>query len=953
MTTGPITAALEAEVRDKIQRSHIIVWLDTAGHYTPFVDALAARHVAADFPYPVVAFRGSFLETLFALEPFGDSVEKPHLLVHVPGHNKLTIRKTPLLEIYEAGTGYERALDTLVREVATGRVPPEEIERHLAIPARSLAGAETWLAEQTAGGRDAFTRTLEAMDLAPLVEGLVGRGGREGEPSELAALGAHLNRQVGMDEAWIQWVLGGRGARNRDELGVALGAWLLCVEYVNDLERQPHLQALARLHRGSLSKPLVARCTDLTRGLRERGDLYERLADEVQALLREERDAVAPEDLGRIDTFRFEEARVLEGALEALQQGQWDKAQGFATAREGDKSFWLVRDPMRRQAWTIAGDAARFGAVMAAAPRPLHGARSLADGVQRYTQGGARVDRAHRHFEQTWQRLWDPRVPHLEALKEIRRKLQRLYRTWADRLASDFSALCMQHGFLPGAELQQRNIFEHVVLPLTLGADKVAYFVIDAFRYEMATELCEEITGPGAIVDLGSRLAELPTITSVGMNVLAPVVASGRLWPALESGSFGGFRNGEYTIKTPDDRARAMGERSGVQVLLLTLAEVCETENTALKRRIAQAKLILVHSKEIDEAGEVGVGIRTFASTLRDIKAAWHHLQGAGVKQFVFTADHGFLLQDETTREHPYGKRTDPSRRHVFAEEQRREAGTTCVPLTELGYDRAPGYLLFREDTTTYATGTKGATFVHGGNSPEERIIPVLTVRRKSEAAGGTSPYLVEATAERDLAGMRCIRLRVVLVPGSSFSLGFAAVSEIEIGLRVPERPDVELTIKDVRNPGTVRNGRIAAKVGEEWIDVYFALEGPIDDKVRVEAFHPLGVQRVTPITPVALFAVDGRHGRTQPPNIPYAMVTARPAGAWQASLPDDATRRVFLHIDEHGALTEEELVGMVGSPRAARRFAAEFDTFVGRVPYRIHIEQTGTGKRYVKDREK
>lgn len=857
--------------------------------------------------------------------------------------------------MYEAGTGYEKSLDTLVRDVATGRVPPEAIERYLDVPRRSLADAEAWLEEQAAEGKDGFSRTLEAIELPLLVAQLVGRGGREGKADELDALRAHLLRQVGMDDAWIEWVLAGRGARNRDELGVALGAWILCVEYVDDLRRPPHLEDLARLRRGSLSKPILLRCTELARHLRaHHGDLYERLADEVQALLREERDAIAPEDLGRIDTFRFEEPRVLVGALDALRDEQWEKALEYAAAREGERSFWLTREPMRRHAWTIAGDAARLGAAMKASPAPLDGATSLADATLRYTRGGSACDRAHREFEQTWQRLWDPRVPHLEALKEIRRQLQRLYRTWADRLARDFSAACVQHGFLPGADLQQRNIFEQVVAPLAAGPDKVAYFVIDAFRYEMATELTEEVTGPGTLVDLRARLAELPTITPVGMNVLAPVTTGGRLVPALESGSFGGWKTGEFTVRSPDDRARAMGERTGVPVLALRLAEVCDADNVALKRRIAQAKLIVVHSQEIDEAGEVGVGIRTFASTLRDIKAAWHHLLGAGVKQFVFTADHGFLLQDETAREHLHGKKTDPSRRHVLSEELRREAGTTCVSLAELGYDKAGGYLLFRDDTTLYATGAKGATFVHGGNSPEERVIPVLTVRRRAEAGSGTSAYLASATAERDLAGMRCLRLRVSLAKDSQLSLGFAAASEIELGLRVPERPDVELTIKDVRDPGTLKNGRIVAKVGEAWTDVYFSLEGPLDDKVRVEVFHPLGVERVTPFTTEELFAVDGRVGtRGQSAPTPLAAVTARAAAAWQASLPDDTTRRIFVHIDQHGVLTEEELVAMVGGPRAARRFAADFDALAGRVPFAVRIEPTGTGKRYVKDREK
>jgi hypothetical protein len=66
--------------------------------------------------------------------------------------------------------------------------------------------------------------------------------------------------------------------------------------------------------------------------------------------------------------------------------------------------------------------------------------------------------------------------------------------------------------------------------------------------------------GPGTVVDLRPRLAELPTITSVGMNALAPVAQGDKLTVA---GVFQGFKTGEFTVRTPPDRARAMGRRSG------------------------------------------------------------------------------------------------------------------------------------------------------------------------------------------------------------------------------------------------------------------------------------------------------------------------------------------------------------------------------------------------------
>lgn len=76
MSQGPITAALEAEIREKLAKNHLVVWLDAGRHYTAFVNDLARRYDQGDFPCPVVAFRGSFLEVMLALGPHGSAVDK-------------------------------------------------------------------------------------------------------------------------------------------------------------------------------------------------------------------------------------------------------------------------------------------------------------------------------------------------------------------------------------------------------------------------------------------------------------------------------------------------------------------------------------------------------------------------------------------------------------------------------------------------------------------------------------------------------------------------------------------------------------------------------------------------------------------------------------------------------------------------------------------------------------
>jgi hypothetical protein len=945
---GLIRQALEQELLGELRRRGLVVWLDKDGTYTPFVNELIARHGSGGFPHPVVGFRGSFLELLFQLEPHGNGTDHPRLLIHLPGHTQESVRQTPLLELYEPALPFRKSLDTLVRETAHGRVAPDVLEQYLAGP-YTLAEADAWLSRQLTSAREGLAGMLEQVGLTVVAESLLCKTpllhSRELTGPELEVLQAYLHRQTGMGGAWSAFFGTDPKARPIDNLAATFAGWLLSVEYVHDLTRPPHLDALKPLE--ALQPPLVAACRELAQHLRARHpDTYVLLADDTELHLGDELSEISPEDFGQIDTFRREEGRLLEAAIQALCTGDWAKARTWARPRTSETSFWLQRDQVRRFAWTLVGEAAELADVLARHPRPLQGARGLTDAVERYTRTAFEVDRAHRRFEQQRLTLMEPRLPHFGALQEAVGALRRLYRTWADALARDFTALCREHGFLPDAALQQRHLYEQVVHPLTHGSDKVAYFLIDAFRYEMATELVEELTGTGTVVDLKARLAELPSLTSVGMNALAPVAHNGRLQVA---GAFQGFRHGEFTVRRPEDRARAIGGRSmGKPAQILELAEVCEADPLTLARRVAQSKLFIVHSQELDDAGEVSLGLATFELTLRQIQAAWRNLHAAGVKQFVFTADHGFLLQDETTAIQPYGTKRDPSRRHVLAEEARAEAGMVNVSLSALGYEGTNGYLLFREDTAVFATGKAGAGFVHGGNSPQERIIPVLTVTLKRAESGGLTEYLVQTEPLPDILGLRRLRLRVVLAPVPQGSLGFVAASTVNVGLRVPERSDIRVALKDAGGAGSLRNGQLQVPVGEVWTEIVFSLEGPRDERVRVETFHPDNVERVAPCTPDAWFNVEGTAAARGAPAEPRP---GRPD--WQGAFTDEGVRKVFLHLEKHGAINEAEATRLIGSPRAFRRFSLEFDEHARKVPFKVRIEAGAEGKRYVKEGER
>jgi hypothetical protein len=275
------------------------------------------------------------------------------------------------------------------------------------------------------------------------------------------------------------------------------------------------------------------------------------------------------------------------------------------------------------------------------------------------------------------------------------------------------------------------------------------------------------------------------------------------------------------------------------------------------------------------------------------------------------------------------------------------------VSVSSLGYDGLSGYLLFRDDTAVFATGNPGATFVHGGNSPQERVIPVLTVTRKRVEQGGYSEYAVEVKPLGDVLSLHRLHLRVVFAKQTTTSLGFAATRTVDLAVRVLEREEVRVVIKDVAGPSVVKTGRLQVQVGEAWTEVFFGLEGPTDDRVRVEVHHPDSIEKVRSAIPDQWYSVSGTPvgtatKTTKPPSIP----PPAPEG-WAGTIADEGIRKVFLHLEKHGAITEPEVTNLLGSPRAFRRFSVEYETYLPKLPFKVRIEATEGGKRYVRESDR
>ncbi|MBK7779172.1 MAG: hypothetical protein IPI43_34515 [Sandaracinaceae bacterium] len=228
-----------------------------------------------------------------------------------------------------------------------------------------MAGADAWLSAQLSRVEGGIGAQLDAMEPSALLDDLLSAGffaGRVADAADQAVLLERLAAWTGLPAAWRATTLPTANVSAPD-VAFAVASWALCVEYVDDLRRAPVSSLLGDA--AALPRPVIDTCRALAQHLRARhATFYQRTADETEALLSDEVGAAKAEDLGKVDTFRFEEDKVLKAALVALGDGAWAPTLEWAELRVDPKpgfaSFWLQADPSRRSAWQLVRAAATW-----------------------------------------------------------------------------------------------------------------------------------------------------------------------------------------------------------------------------------------------------------------------------------------------------------------------------------------------------------------------------------------------------------------------------------------------------------------------------------------------------------------------------------------------------------------------------------------------------------------
>jgi hypothetical protein len=535
--------------------------------------------------------------------------------------------------------------------------------------------------------------------------------------------------------------------------------YILVGELRSDLEGDPPMSVT--MVPSPSGKEQTSRVRELAELLRQQQpDSYVELADGVQAALTLDASSVDPAQLGKIDTFRFEEQALLGYCGRLIVEKQYAKVLELISARH--RSFWVDRSVARQAQWEACRRMAELGrevervrrelAKMGGKPAPWVAAYA-ADG------GWYLVDQLQRQLE-TWVAKMDDEPEAEQALAVVRRDHEELLK----RMADGFVKTLREDGWVVADVLAQARIYPEVVRSLP---GRVAYFLVDAMRFEMGMELASLLRGAEALT-VRPAIAALPSVTPVGMAALLPGASAsfsvidqkGKLAALVEGAAMPTLaeRMKLLKVKVPD-------------AVDLTLGEVLGSTGAKLKSRIEHASLVVVRSQEIDFAGESDSDLlarQVMDQVLGNLARGIRKLAAAGIESFVLSADHGHQFSirkdDDMKTDAPGGDTLELHRRCWIGRGGTTPPGAVRVGGAELGYETDLDFV-FPAGLGVFKAGG-GLSFHHGGASLQELVIPVISLRMPSAVASTPSGKVARIIGAPGRLTNRIVAVEVLAVGG-------------------------------------------------------------------------------------------------------------------------------------------------------------------------------------------
>lgn len=363
---------------------------------------------------------------------------------------------------------------------------------------------------------------------------------------------------------------------------------------------------------------------------------------------------------------------------------------------------------------------------------------SLNEMVKNYTGELYKVDRYYRYFYYYLDKLEDGSK--FDKLKEL---IENIY-------ANDYLAkICTNWNEFFNTELESLNITKQTEFfnrSVNYVKDQLVVIISDALRYEVGMSLIEKLQADEKCTATMKTMAStLPTITKYGMAALLP-------HKTLElTEDYSVLSDGQKTDTL--EQRQAILQRYKPDAICVAYDDIKNMSVTEMKSFFAWKPVTYIYHNQIDARGdnpktenEVFVACEEAENEIyRLIK----NLTSANKKNFVVTADHGFLYRRNKLSESdkvnvPKGDREGSlgckigtmadkaevrGRRYVLSSGAVASEGVVSIAVGAMMQNQDERMVSYPVGADIFKAPGSGLNYVHGGCSPQEMLIPLIEVK--------------------------------------------------------------------------------------------------------------------------------------------------------------------------------------------------------------------------------
>jgi len=726
---------IEQLIKKQVEEHGIVIWYDPDGCYKSMINEINWVNV------PLIKYEDSYYDVRFKVENYFDGITRNKILIYL--NTKRDTKNFPLTELEKAGCvigphgPVERNtnLTVVVKEAFSEMISKElirdickkiedktiaidEIEK-IAENAKSIGTAALSIIFNTNEPQSIILNFLANQSLDKSIQ-------ERKIEKELSKL---IHMYLGIEV---------KASFSLEQLRDKTIETVLMVDFVDLLKDGPVKEKYK-----SLNLPNKDNYISAIKGIvnlwRNRSDIteeYIRESEKVQKMYGVTSETFISKDIIDVQTFSVIDKMLIDTCLSEGDTKNLSSIQEIVGKRRN--GFWATKNAEHSLIWAIIEYCINLRLSIQEAFKDIKQKElSLSELIDLYIDsnhaGWFLIDENYRLLESKFAEF-DIGSVFDDKLEKFVAKIRDEYSKFLNVQSECFS-LSLSSSRMADTEkiLKQKDILKRAVLPILQNKKKCAYFLVDAFRYEMGEELFESIENYEQ-KKISPALASIPTMTPFGM--LSLLLYSNEAIDVKPVNGKVMLEINDSKVNSRNERLKFIKEKMPYSIETFKLDEVINPKKS-VRDRVKKADILIVTSQEIDslcESGESILARQVMGQIILNLKRAIYHLLELGIEEFIISADHGYLLGNEMGKElkieSPNGETYGLHKRVWIGKGGNNPENTIRFKASDFGYKSELDFVFPKGIAVFKTTGSENDYF-HGGLSLQEMVIPAISIKMK------------------------------------------------------------------------------------------------------------------------------------------------------------------------------------------------------------------------------